>query len=168
MGRKTSHLQIRVTPAQKAALRRLAREAGQDLSSYVLTRALPPSHRRFEALVRSLGAADAAERPYVLAEMNDFLSGLSGPELERAVASPDPTALGATSDYERNYVAAMVELACARKEIDPPSWTADVPPLDRPRFGTALSSLRSYLLRVSPVPFKRRNIFVDSSIGDRV
>lgn len=168
MSPKTSHLQIRVSPAQKAAIRRLARAAGLDLSSYVLTRALPPAHLRFEELLRSLGAADSGERRYVLAELNDFLAGLSSPELGRAVARPDPAALDGGSDYVRNYVAAMVELACARKSIDPPAWTADVRPLDRPRFATALTSLRPYLLRVSPVPFRRRNIFVDSSIGDRV
>ncbi len=31
-----------------------------------------------------------------------------------------------------------------------------------------LAGLRLHLLRESPVPFKRRNIFIDSSIGDRV
>ncbi len=168
MSPKTRNLQIRVTPAQKAALRRLARAAGLDLSGYVLTRALPPAHVRFEELLRSLSTADSSERPYVLAEINDYLAALSGPELESAVARADPTALDGASDYERNYVAAMIELTCARKGVDPPTWTADVRPLDRPRFGTVLISLRPYLLRVSPVPFKRRNIFVDSSIGDRV
>ncbi|MFW6084497.1 MAG: plasmid mobilization protein [Gemmatimonadota bacterium] len=168
MSRKTSHIQVRVTPAQKAAIRRLAREAGLDLSGYILLRALPPTRLRFEELLRSLGTAASAERPYVFAEINDFLAGLSSPELENAVARIDPEALDELSHYDRNYVAAMVELACGEKDLDPPAWTSDVRPLDRPRFGTALTSLRPYLLRVSPVPFKRRNIFIDASIGDRV
>jgi hypothetical protein len=43
-----------------------------------------------------------------------------------------------------------------------------VPPLDEPHFATPLRGLRLHLLRASPVAFKRRNIFVDSSVGDRV
>ncbi|HKK08128.1 MAG TPA: hypothetical protein VKA44_04525 [Gemmatimonadota bacterium] len=168
MNAKTSHLQIRVTPAQKGAIRRLAREAGVDLSAYVLKRALPPAHGRFDEFLHGIGAADDRERSYVLAELNDFLEAVSGPELADAVTRPDPAVLEGLSDYERNYVAAMVELACARKDVDPPTWTADVRPLERPRFGTELTSLRPYLLHVSPVPFKRRNIFIDASIGDRV
>ena len=45
-GAKTQQLQIRVTPAQKAELKRLARRSGQDLSSFVLSRALPSATLR--------------------------------------------------------------------------------------------------------------------------
>jgi hypothetical protein len=44
----------------------------------------------------------------------------------------------------------------------------EVPPLEEPHFATTLEGLRLHLLQVSPVPFKRRNIFIDSSLGDRV
>jgi len=37
-----------------------------------------------------------------------------------------------------------------------------------PWFAVPFPSLRPYLLRVSPVAFKRRNIFIDSTVGDRV
>jgi hypothetical protein len=166
MATKSHQLQIRVTPHEKSAIRRLARAAGLDVSSYVLGRALPATHGRFDGLLRALAEPDG--RSYVLAELNDFLGALSGPELAEAVGFVDPAVLAALPDYERNYVAAMVELACARKDRRPPAWTGDVRPLARPRFGTELKSVRPHLLRASPVPFKRRNIFIDASIGDRV
>lgn len=63
----------------------------------------------------------------------------------------------------------MVELAAHRRDVPPPAWVRDIKPLERePHFATSLPGLRLHLLRTSPVPFKRRNIFIDSSIGDRV
>jgi hypothetical protein len=62
----------------------------------------------------------------------------------------------------------MVEYAAARKELRPPDWTADVPPVAEPYFGTDLLTLRAHLLTRSPPPFRRRNIFIDASVGDRV
>ena len=168
MTTKSRQLQIRVTPGEKAAIRRLARAAGLDVSSYVLARALPASAGRFDGLLRELARAGDDERSYVLAELNDFLSALSGPELTAAAGRAESAALGALPAYERNYVAAMVELACALKDRPPPGWTANIRPLDEPHFATGLRSVRPHLLRVSPVPFKRRNIFIDASIGDRV
>jgi len=50
----------------------------------------------------------------------------------------------------------------------PPAWTRAIAPLTDPMFGSALSSLRLYLLTHSPAPFRRRNIFIDSSVGSRV
>jgi hypothetical protein len=86
-------------------------------------------------------------------------------ELREAVADPD---LRGLSPYLQNYVAAMVELAVERKGVTPPSWTGAVLPLEDPVFATHLPGLRLHLLRSAPVAFKRRNIFIDASIGDRV
>jgi hypothetical protein len=103
---------------------------------------------------------------FVLAELNDLLTGLSAEELSIAVKHADLTGL---SSYLRNYVAAMVELAAHRRGLPPPAWVRDVEPLEmEPRFASPLAGLRLHLLRASPVPFKRRNIFIDSSLGDRV
>ncbi len=63
----------------------------------------------------------------------------------------------------------MVKLAAHRRDVPPPAWVRDVEPMEtEPRFATPLAGLRLHLLRTAPVPFKRRNIFIDSSIGDRV
>jgi hypothetical protein len=62
----------------------------------------------------------------------------------------------------------MVEQAADQKHVAPPAWVRDVAPLDAPHFATRLKSLRQHLLRSAPVPFKRRNIFVDAGVGARV
>jgi len=164
MSNKTKQIQIRVSPAEKAAIERLATSAGMDLSTYLRTRALPAHRERFDELVGRLEDADPSDRSYVLAELNDLLAGLASAELSEAVRGAEVEAL---PPYERNYVAAMVEQACARKGEEHPEWTSAVSPLDRPRFVVELESLRPHLLRASPVPFKRRNIFIDATIGDR-
>jgi uncharacterized protein (DUF1778 family) len=163
MPAKTQQLQIRVTPRQKAVLKRLAAAAGRDVSSYVLSRLVPPEQDRFAELLRAL--ENDADHRFVLAELNDFLEACPPLGFADAVAR---AALGGLSPYLRNYVAAMVEQAANRKGVVPPAWTRDVAPLDTPRFATPLTSLRMHLLRAAPVPFKRRNIFVDSSVGGRV
>lgn len=162
MATKSAQLQIRVTPQQKALLKRQARAAGQELSAYVLARALPPAQGRFDRLAAGL-ATEAAR--FVLAELHDFLAECPPMLFADAVANPPPHGLSA---YLRNYLAAMVEEAAVRKQLPPPGWTRRLAPLATPHFATPLASLRLHLLRSAPVPFKRRNIFVDSSIGARV
>lgn len=163
MTAKSQQLQIRVTPHQKAALRRLAAGAGLDISGYVLARVLPPKGGRFQELVKMLG--HEADRRFALAELHDLLVGCAPVEYSEMVARADHSGLPALM---QNYVAAMVEQAGAQKGVAPPVWVADIAPLDQPYFTTALKSFRLHLLQASPVPFKRRNIFIDASLGARV
>lgn len=160
---KSQHLQIRLTPEQKAALKRQALRAGTDVSTFVLARALPPAASRFAELLRALGRED--EPQFVLAEFNDLLTGLAPAELRVVLADGD---LRGLSPYLQNYVAAMVEQAAYRNRVAPPAWVNDVEPLTEPRFATSLPGLRLHLLSAAPVPFRRRNVFVDSALGDRV
>lgn len=160
---KTQQLQIRVTQQQKAALKRLARTAGRDVSSYVLSRLLPERRDRFAEILEALHTAP--DHRYGLAELNDFLRACPGLAFPDAVAVAN---LGELSRYLRNYVAAMVEQAAALKHVAPPSWVQEVIPLEIPHFATRMQSLRMHLLQSAPVPFKRRNIFVDASVGARV
>ncbi|MGH7556385.1 MAG: plasmid mobilization protein [Gemmatimonadota bacterium] len=163
MTTKSQQLQVRVTPAQKAALKRFARRAGLDISSYVLSRVLPPALSRFHEIVRALREED--DHRFALAALNDFLTGLAPAEFREAVADVE---LKGLSPFLQNYVAAMVEQTAIQKSERPPAWAGDVPPLEGPHFAVPFSSLRPHLLRASPVAFKRRNIFVDSTVGDRV
>jgi len=160
---KSQQLQIRVTPRQKAQLKRRASAAGTDVSSYVLARALPPEGDRFADILRTI-VRDESPR-FALAELNDFLSACSPSSFLDAVTSAD---LSRLTPYMQNYVTAMVEQAAHLKGMSPPTWTREVEPRDSPHFATMLTSLRPHLLRSAPVAFKRRNIFVDASIGDRV
>lgn len=163
MSVKSEHLQIRVTAREKALLKRAAATAGQDLSTYVLARAIPAARVRFAELVGLLGAQE--EHRYVLAEVNDLLTSMAPAELREAVEYAD---VGPLSPFLKNYLAAMVEQASYMKAVPPPGWTGRIPPLDAPWFATPVGGLRLHLLRAAPVPFKRRNIFVDASVGSRV
>ncbi len=169
METKTHHVQIRVTAREKAALKRFASRSGLDVSSYVLGRALPSQRLRLEEILRALGDAsdrgEATERRLALAELNDFLTALTSGEFVDAVADADVRSL---DPFVANYVAALVEQAATCLSVPPPSWTRTIAPLDAPYFAGGLKSLRPHLLREAPVPFKRRNLFVDAGLGDRV
>lgn len=160
---KTAQLQIRLMPKDKARLKRLASAAGQDMSAYVLSRVFRPERDRFREIVRQLVRGD--DHRYAFAELHDFLADLAPIEFRDAVAQPLPDGL---SLFLGNYVAAMVEHAAMLKGVQPPSWVRDVAPLEEPAFGAPLKSVRIHLLRSSPVAFKRRNIFVDATVGARV
>jgi len=163
MSTKTQQLQIRLTAAQKDRLKRLARAAGQPMSEYVLDRVLLDEARRFQELLAQV--AESQTRRYALAALNDLLHGLAPIEFGAAVEEADLCHL---TPLDRNYVAAMVEQVASRHGADPPAWVRDVEPLPMPFFAAPLRSLRPHLLRSSPVPFKRRNLFVDAGVGDRV
>jgi uncharacterized protein (DUF1778 family) len=160
---KSAQLQIRVSPTEKAAIQRAARRAGLDMSAYVLARVLPDPAQRFADLTAACRDPEGAR--FALAELNTWLADLGTGELREAVTFPPATGL---TPYFANYVAAMVEYACAQREIAPPPWVGSVPPLVEPAFGSALVSLRAYLLTHSPPPFRRRNIFIDATLGARV
>jgi len=163
MPTKTEQLQIRVTPREKATLKRRARAVNQDVSSYVLARTLQPARDTFDAVLGAL--AGGAKSSFALAELNDLLTGLSRGELRSALDGVNPSAL---SPFLQNYIGAMVELAAHRVGGRPPDWVSKIAPLEKPWFATELPGLRLHLLRASPTPFKRRNIFIDSSLGSRV
>jgi uncharacterized protein (DUF1778 family) len=160
---KQGQLQIRVSAAEKAAIQAAARRAGLDMSAYVLARVLPASHSRARALLDRMNSPTT--RKLALAEFSAWLNELSGIELSQAVELTPAESLPAEV---RNYVAAMVELACARHRIAPPAWTQDIAPLRDPYFASALVGLRLHLLRNSPAPFRRRNLFIDTSVGGQV
>ena len=161
--RKSAQLQIRISPAQKRAIQRAAARAGMGASEWVLSRALPAASDRFQEVA---AAVARAERPsHAFAEVNDFLAALTPAEFSRSLAEAPRAPL---DGFRANYLAAMVELTAARVGVAAPAWTRAIAPLAEPAFGSALASLRLHLLLNSPPPFRRRNLFIDSSIGDRV
>ncbi|MBS0366304.1 MAG: hypothetical protein JSR67_10835 [Proteobacteria bacterium] len=134
-----------------------------DMSSYVLSRVLSVPAREFQQAMTALQSADAPA--FALAGINALLSRLTATELPDAIASPPPATL---SPYLANYLAAMVETACHRRHVAAPAWTRGITALASPVFATSLQSLRLHLLTHSPAPFRRRNIFIDASVGDQV
>jgi len=162
---KSKYLQIRVTPMQKRIIKSNAKKMGMTISELILEKALGEIKlkEKFHDYVARLN--NSGEKTIAYAEVNDFLTELSGNELENAVnILPENT----LSPYERNYLTAMVEQASMMKKIPPPGWVKDIKPLEEPRFGTGLKNLRGHLLINSPLPFRKRNIFIDSAIGERV
>jgi uncharacterized protein (DUF1778 family) len=160
---KTAQLQIRVSPAQKARLRQLAARAGQDISTYVIERALPLARSRFDDAIRAL--RDGAARAFAFAELADLLRDAAPAELQLDVPPQD---LGKLSPFAKNYLGALIEQAYAARGTRMPAWITAIAPLDEPWFATELRSLRTHLLVVSPPPFKRRNLFVDPGVAGRV
>jgi hypothetical protein len=158
---KTSQLQIRVSPKEKREIQRRARQAGQSVSAWVIDRALAGESREFEQLCSALRGGASS---YALAALNDFLSQVSRASFAASVA-PAPSGL---PTFERAYVASMVEHAAARLGVPCPRWALGTPSLATPYFASELASLRLHLLTHSPPAFRRRNLFIDSSVGDRV
>lgn len=105
------------------------------------------------------------EPAYALAELSDLFESLSPSELSQALEEPPSVP---TDPVWANYLAAMVETILQRHDLPRPAWLGRIPHLRDPWFATSLQSLRLYLLCVSPPAFKMRNLFVDSTIGDRV
>jgi hypothetical protein len=159
---KTEQLQIRVSAAEKRELQRRARAMGVSVSAWVLARALPAKSHEFRRLTDELRAAP--DPSYSLAALNDFLLALSGSELPHVLEAPPrglPGFLGA-------YVAAMIEHTAGLKDALVPRWVLDTPALEQPYFASTMRALRLHLLTAAPAAFRRRNIFVDASVGQRV
>lgn len=159
---KTEQLQIRVSKKQKAALRRLARIANLSLSEFVLSKVLEPPESRFLALVSQLKESNGKRE--VFAEMNDLLSSLQATEFQEFLIEPSED----LSPFMKNYLAAMIERRAREIHCLAPEWVRRVKPLENPYFGSEIESLRGYLLVSSPVEFKKRNIFIDSTLGSRI
>jgi hypothetical protein len=102
--------------------------------------------------------------PFVLAELHDLLESFAWADFEGAV---EVLPRGQLDALCANQLAAMVETRAARLGVFPPQWTYDIEPLREPWFPTTLRALRLHLLCNSPPAFRRRNLFVDATLGDR-
>jgi hypothetical protein len=62
------------------------------------------------------------------------------------------------------YLAAVAETLCWEFSLTPPAWTeSPCCYLRRPWFAGGLETLKAILLVESPVPFRRRNLFVSAN-----
>ena len=161
---KSAQLQIRVSPDQKHRIKAKAYQAGEDVSQWVLRRLLPECADELQSMIDSLGQSPRL-RSQVLAELHDYLVSSDSAQLGQAFNTMD---LSGLAPFESNYVAAMIETACNNRNIAPPTWLGNIAPLADPWFATKLQSLRVYLLTASPPPFRRRNLYIDSTLGARV
>ena len=161
---KSAQLQIRVSPEQKHRIKAKAEQAGEDVSQWVLRQLLPACADELQAMIDTLGRSPKL-RSQVLAELHDYLVSFDSAQLGRAFNTLD---LSELAPFESNYVAAMIETACENRNIAPPAWLSNTTPLSDPWFASNLKSLRLHLLTVSPPPFRRRNLYIDSTLGARI
>lgn len=76
---------------------------------------------------------------------------------------------GITDKKYAAYIAAVVEELCFTNNIDIPDWVFDKKySLKEPFFVGGLESLKAFLIVESPLPFRRRNIFVSENVLKRV
>ena len=105
--------------------------------------------------------------PYWL--LGDFMDDFrlrSKTNFERQLLVRDEPAwiVGGASGEINAYLAALVESLCREARIDPPAWTESPRRfLTRPWFAGGFESLKAILLAESPVPFRRRNLFVSGN-----
>ena len=156
-------LQIRVSPDEKVAIRRAAKYASMGMSKWILTHIFPTGAQRFHQLLAQLKCDK--NKCYSLSELHDLFHTEAPKEFEQMVENPPGVLL---LPYWENYVAAMIEYTANQKGTSPAAWVRKIKPLSRSAFGTHLMSLRLYLLTHSPPPFRYRNIFIDSTVGQRV
>lgn len=157
MPSKSAQLQIRISPAQKAALKRAAAAAGVSVSEFVLAKALPVVDTPLETWADAVRSG--AGLLNTLSELELRLTELDDATLSEAIQFLDTAGL---SDLQANCVAAAVEREARRRSLPAPAWTAAVRPMARPWFAWRLRSLRPHLMRISPVAYKRRGVYLPS------
>lgn len=162
METKSTQLQIRVSKRQKRKLREQARAAGMTVSEWLLRLALPPKREELERLVGALARDE--RRSLALAALHDFLDRLELDEWGRCLATRPPSRVPPPYDA---LLAAMIEHAASLRGAPVPDWVLRTPPSNVPFLASELTSLRLHLLTSSPPAFRRRNLFVDTSVGGR-
>jgi len=137
--------------------------AGMEMSSWVKKQLFSKDKRTYLDILKHVIPGENNKEGFAL--FHDFLNNIT-PTLLADVVVDLPERLRDT--LSGNYMAAMVEVACHIKGVIPPLWVQKYKGLMTPYFSSTLPSLRMYLMQSSPPPFRRRNIFIDASIGDRV
>lgn len=159
---KTDFIQIRISKDEKKRFAKLAKLQGQSLSEWIISKLSSDSSsieiKKIYAKLRK-----AEDSSYILALLNDYLMNM--PELLWNDALKDSPE---NIDIENLcYIASMIERATEIRGLELPQWVKDIGPLSKPYFGSKLKNLRMYLLINSPIAFRKRNIFIDASVGDR-
>ena len=102
--------------------------------------------------------------------LDDFRQRCSTPEERLALVCETPVWLDVETHADCNaYLAAVAETLCREAALPPPAWTeSPLCYLHRPWFAGGMETLKAILLVESPVPFRRRNLFVSANALVRV
>ncbi len=88
---KTAQLQIRVGPAEKAAIERAARKAGLGMSAYVLGKLLPGRAAQWRELLHDL--LHSEDKRLALAALSNWLANHDAGQLAGALEEAPPAGL---------------------------------------------------------------------------
>ena len=160
--KKSEYLQIRISKQEKEIIKSSAQMAGIDMSAWILQKVLPEKSKVFINILKKFKSEESS---FVFAELHDFLARLQVHDFELTLDINPNIQL---TDFQINYVIAMIAHRAKQLNLSPPDWIKTYPVLSEPYFGTTLKNLRLHLLINSPIAFKQRNIYIDSTIGDRV
>lgn len=148
---------------EKQWIQKKAKELDLDMSVWVKQLLFSQKNQTYMNLMDAISNSKFSKE--ALAHFNDFLDRLPAKDFVETVMEIP----GIFKDtFHGNYIAAMVEMAAHQKKVAPPSWTKKYTGMEEPYFASSFENLRFHLLVSSPIPFRKRNIFIDSTIGDRI
>jgi hypothetical protein len=160
---KTDYIQIRISKKEKEHFIKLARWKKLSLSGWILDRIraeIPPIE--INELYSKL--KHASDSSYIFALLNDYFIKINEYQWANLVTQKPEN----LDSENLCYLASMIERTAELRGFKIPDWVKNVDSLWIPYFGSNVKKLRLHLLVNSPVSFKKRNIFIDSSIGERV
>ncbi len=102
--------------------------------------------------------------------IDDFRHRAKSKEEKSALVreKPEPIQSEEFKDVDA-YLAAVAEYLCREAGLSPPAWTEGPEYfLPKPWFAGGLENLKAILLVESPIPFRRRNLFVSANAMTRV
>jgi hypothetical protein len=101
--------------------------------------------------------------------MANFVDEFRIASRDRKIEMVEKPGLHFKKRIHNSYFAASVEYLCLESHIPIPGWVHNKKYfLEEPFFAGGLESLKAFLLVESPLPFRRRNIFVSENALGRV
>jgi hypothetical protein len=102
--------------------------------------------------------------------IDDFRLRAKSREEKMGMVQDEPGSLDGDKPPDiRAYLAAITETLCREAGLTPPDWTQKPDYfLKEPWFAGGLENLKAILLVESPIPFRRRNLFVSANALSRV
>jgi hypothetical protein len=118
--------------------------------------------------ILSWNAGDNTMRQLFGIKIANFADDFRRASLEQKLKMVEKPALHFNKRIENSYFAACVEYLCLESHIPMPGWIHKKQYfLKEPFFAGGLESLKAFLLVESPLPFRRRNIFVSENALER-
>ena len=162
---KSDYIQIRVSKLEKKAIKTAAYDAGLDMSAYILGHLDIDLGSQWQSLLANLQDLKLEDSHFCWAAIIDFLTPLDANQFQHLFQYAEQWNL---DPENQNYLAATIERKALSLNIPAPKWLSEIAPCAYPYFEDETPKLKQYLLLHGDPVFRRRNIFIDSSIGGRI